>query len=269
MSIANKLNSIVNRVSDSELVSKPLKPQLITLIKKALELGYTIPSLTNLYKLNNLIISLELVGIWNKLDTFYNFYYNGANLSNFATLNLKNPNNFQCTLLNSPAFISKGGFKGDAVSAYINTNFNPATNATNYTLNNASRFAWVTAAASSGANGIIDGRSSAGGNNFSANNVTTHRINSGVTNLNSAAFNNTTGFKIINRTSSTNIEIFENTTQTSRTATSSTIASESQTIFRSSSTYGNPQLAFYGMGASLVSENASFYNALNTYITSL
>jgi hypothetical protein len=76
--------------------------------------------------------------------------------------------------------------------------------------------------------------------------------------------------KSIHRTSSTNVELFNDTTQGSRTALSAAITSSNQFILRSgSSAYGAHEISMYAMGANLVSDNAAFVTAYNTYINSL
>jgi hypothetical protein len=98
---------------------------------------------------------------------------------------------------------------------------------------------------------------------------TSQRINQSVSTLNAAAPMGVSGWNIINRTSSTNVELFIDTTQNSRTANSTNVESQNQFVLRSGSAYNTSQFQCYGMGGSLVSENTDFYNAMNTYITSL
>jgi hypothetical protein len=77
------------------------------------------------------------------------------------------------------------------------------------------------------------------------------------------------GFHAINRKSSTEVELFTGTTQFSRTQTSTAVQSSNATVLRSGSVYNASRWRFYALGASMVSENTAFYNALNTYMTSL
>jgi hypothetical protein len=87
--------------------------------------------------------------------------------------------------------------------------------------------------------------------------------------MNSIVDNTPDGYRLYNRTSSTNTELFVGTTQYSRTQLSVSLPTQAQQILASSSNRSSYEVAFYGMGASLVSENTDFYNALNTYLTSL
>lgn len=234
----------------------------VAILNYATTLGYTLPSASQRVLQNQLMIDLKAAGIWSKLDTFAVFATDGN--SDFALIDWKRLS--QYTAVNSPTFTTNQGFTGNGTSSYINTNFNPATSGVNYTLNNASRFAWLYTSA---ANRIIDGITAGSQNDMITTTSTNQRINSGTAVLSVAVDLSGTGFKSIHRTSSTNVTLFNNTTQTNGTATSTSITSENQFILRRGSSYSNHQVSLYGMGASLVSENTNFYNAVNTYITSL
>lgn len=234
----------------------------VAILNYATTQGYTKPSAAQQIKQNKLLVDLKTAGIWSKLDTFAVFATDGN--SDFALIDWKRLT--QYTAVNSPTFTTNEGFLGNGTSSYINTNFNPATSGVNYTLNNASRFAWIFTAV---VNRIIDGITSGSQNDMVIGNSTAHRINSGTTALSVSADLSGTGFKSIHRTSSTNVSVFNNTTQTNGTATSTSITSENQFILRRGASYSNNEVSLYGMGASLVTENTDFYNAVNTYITSL
>ena len=225
--------------------------------------GYTLPSAGQQILQNQLVLDLKTGGIWSKLDTFAVFATDGS--SNFALIDWKRLTTY--TAVNSPTFTSNGGFAGNGLTSYISTNFNPATSGVNYTLNNAGRSFWVDNRT------ILTGDSWEGlanslGNKTVNSNSAVQRINS-TNSLNSAVAWNMDEFHSINRTSSTNVELFTNTTQYSRTQTSVAIVSENQLIGRANPAYNSSRFRFYAMGGSLVSENTSFYNAINTYITSL
>jgi hypothetical protein len=226
----------------------------------AITQGYTLPSSGQQVKQNQLLLDLKAAGVWAKLDSFGVFATDGN--SNFALIDWKRLVNY--TAVNSPTFSTNGGFAGNGTSSYIDTNFNPATQGVNYTLNNAGRFFWVDNRAGTNWEGGI----SAGGNSSLNQNSTGHRINA-ATLLSSSVDFAIDAFHAINRTSMTNVELFTGTTQFSRTQTSSLIQSSNTTILRSGSVYNASKFRFYGIGASMVSENTGFNNALNTYFTSL
>jgi len=238
------------------------------ILDRATTLGYTLPSDSQKIIQNQLILDLKSNGIWSKLDVFYVFANDGS--EEFATLNWKNPLLHQCTLINSPSFITNIGFQGNGTSSYIVTNFTPSVDGVNYQQDNASRYYWLSVAPTVGFR--IDGTSDASLhlNSSRYQNIANQFVNSNNT-LNTV-FNMPsfgTGMFGFNRTSNTNIEIFADTSQTSRTQTSTGLSTQSQFIFRQGGVYSNAQLSFYSMGASLVSENTNFFNSINTYLTSI
>ena len=225
--------------------------------------GYTLPSESQQLLQNQLVVDLKDGGIWSKLDSFAVFATDGN--SDFALIDWIRLS--QYTAVNSPTFTTDGGFSGDGISSYIDTNFNPSTSGVNYTLNNAGRYFWVD-------NRILGSRWEGSINSTSTNH--TRNENSAAMNINAAASSMSAAvnfavdeFHAINRTSSTNLELFTNTTQFSRTQTSTAISNSKQSIFRTNLSFVNVRFRFYGMGASLVSENTDFYNAINTYFTSI
>lgn len=237
-------------------------------LDRASTLGYTAPSSGQQTLQNTLVTDLKTAGVWDKLDVFYVFATDGD--SDFATLNWKTPSSHQVTKINSPTFTANSGFAGDGSSSYLDTNYNPATSGTNYTLNDASISVWsndfvlnnfITGVTSSGFNVVRMSSTSANQRiNMGANGVFTPRVN---------LSDSSKKLRQLNRTSFTNATAFQDTTSTTHTGNSTEIHSENQLILRSSSFYSSTEVAFFGMGASLVSENADFYSALNTYKSAL
>lgn len=236
------------------------------ILNYATSLGYTLPSTNQRVNQNKLLIDLKINGIWEKLDTFAMFATDGD--SNFALIDWKRLVTY--TAFNSPIFTTNQGFKGDNVSAYIDTNFNILSGTTNYTLNNASKCYWVLQVS-----GLTGGQTLEGTNIFGYNrtqfvNNTGNRVNS--TNIsNIPIFNGLQGFTSWNRTSSVDITHFKNLVETPTTQTSTALINSNQYLFREGTSYGGSRypLRFYSMGASLISENTLYYNAINTYLTSL
>lgn len=226
--------------------------------------SYNLPSTAQRLKQNTLLSSLKTAGVWSKLDTFANFATDGS--SQFALIDWKRLTQYNAST--SPTFTTNEGFMGNGTSSYIDTNFNAVTQGVNYVQNNASRYIFMNTASGTGA---LDGRSAASINNSLRASSSNQRINQSTTPLVGGAFDFTAtrGMKSIHRTSSTNVELFNDTTQGSRTALSASMTSSNQFILRSGSTYGGHEISMYAMGANLVSENAAFVNAYNTYITSL
>ena len=225
--------------------------------------GYTLPSASQQIIQNQLVIDLKAGGVWDKLDTFANFATDGS--LDFALIDWKKLT--QYTAVNSPAFTTNQGFKGNGTSSYIDTNFNAFLHGVNYQQDNASRGLYMLLADGTAA---LDGKAVAGINNMARTSTSFQRINttSGLTG-GSFSFDAAEGMKSIHRTSSTNIELFNDTTQASRTATSATLNDNSQLILRSGASYGAHTISMYFNGASLVTENTDFVTAFDTYLNSL
>jgi hypothetical protein len=236
------------------------------ILNRATTLGYTLPSASVQAKQNTLLASLKSTGVWAKLDVFYVFAQDGG--ADFGTLNWKNPNANQSTLVNAPTFVSNGGLMGNGTSSYIDTNFNPATQGVQYTQNNASRYFFTHAISGTGR---FDGNMNAGRNSIVRGATTAQRINAGSVNslLTSFDFTATANTKSIHRTSSTNVTLYNSTTGASNTQLSAAMDSANQWILRSATTYGAHTCAGYAMGASMITEHSDFINTWNTYKSSL
>lgn len=229
-------------------------------------LSYTLPTTATQQKQNKLLKSMKADGVWAKLDVFYVFAVDN-NASAFATLNWKNPNANQSTLVSSPTFVNNGGFQGNGTSSYIDTNFNPATQGVQYTLNNASRYFFTHAISGTGR---FDGNSTTGVNSILRTNSTFQRINNGSGNLATGFdFTATVNTKSIHRTSSVDVTLYNSTTGFTTTQTSSTVQSANQFVLRSGTVYAAHTCAAYAMGASMIAEHANFIADWNTYKNSL
>jgi len=234
-----------------------------SVLARGASLGYTLPDEALQVKQNTLVVSLKSAGIWSKLDVLWVY---ATNNSNMGTLNFKNPSAHQASLVNSPLFTANQGFKGNASTSYLNTNFNPATSGVQYTLNNASRFIYLKTAFVTPVMYILDNVLGVSQNSLQNRNSNDQKINQGSSVISSNADLSGAGLKVINRASSTNVELFNGSTQISRTATSTSINSGNQWVLPSGC---DACASVYGMGASLVAENASLKTILDTYINSL
>jgi hypothetical protein len=233
------------------------------ILDRATALSYALPTLAQQKLQNTLLMNMKADGVWAKLDVFYNFANNGG--ASFGTLNWKNPNSNLATLENAPAFTTNVGFTGSAGS-FINTNFS-GSNGTQYSLNNASRYVYMYTA--SGTN-PIDGLLSSNGNSIRITSSNVQQINQGTLNVDSNfQYNTTRGMKSIHRTSANDVQLFNGTVSASRVAVSSTRATQNQIILRAGSAQGLHTVSMYGMGASMISENAAFVADYNTYINAI
>ena len=238
------------------------------ILDRSTALGYTAPSAAQQTLQNILVTDLKTAGVWEKLDVFYVFATDGD--SDFATLNWKAPSSHQTTKVNSPTFTANGGFTGDGSSSYLDTNFDPDASGVNYTLNDASISIWNNTFA---INNFITGVPS---NAYNCIRMSASSTNQRINMPSNAALTPVVDFsdsskklRQLNRTSSTNVTAFQDTTSAIHTGNSTAIVQENQIILRASSFYSSTEVAFFGMGASLVSENADFYSALDTYKSAL
>jgi hypothetical protein len=225
--------------------------------------SYDLPSTSQRLKQNTLLSSLKTDGVWSKLDTFANFATDGS--TQFALIDWKRLVQYNAST--GPTFTTNEGFMGNGTSSYIDTNFNPATEGVNYTLNDASRYAYIFSglAGQRFEGNILDN------NNMRIGTYNSHKINSGnINTLNSLfTYSTTKEMKSIHRTSITDVTLYNASVGANRLLTSIDLPDANQFIFRVGSVYVNTKISMYAMGASMITENTDFVNAYDTYINSL
>lgn len=91
----------------------------------------TKPTKTHQIAIRALVNTLRAAGIWDKFDLFYVFAAQDAVTACLNWVSL----NYNCTLVNSPAFVAYEGFTGNGSSSYIKTGWNPNTQGINFQLN--------------------------------------------------------------------------------------------------------------------------------------
>ncbi|MER8602802.1 hypothetical protein NKH48_03270 [Mesorhizobium sp. M1233] len=89
--------------------------------------------------INNLIVSLKAAGVWAKLDAFYVL---AAADAQAARLNWKPAPAFNLSVVGSPTFTADRGYAGNGTTAYLDTGFDPAVAAGNYSQNSAHLAVW-------------------------------------------------------------------------------------------------------------------------------
>jgi hypothetical protein len=256
----NKLGRLMTRMRVFDLDYQDI-------LSKAKELGYDLPSRYNQVTGNALVVTLKSLGIWDKLDVLYVPATSGS--SGFATLNWKNPNTFQLTLVNSPTFVANEGFHLAAATSHINTNFNPVTDGVNYTQNNACRFAFVSKCITNNLFPVIDGSLSSTATQRMNNHTSSfHRINS-TAGLASPFNYQGGGLKYMARVNPNTIELYTAKSKTTQTVVSDVLFSGTQYIGRNVSTYGNYCCGVYGLGASLGLNLDLLDKCLSEYLTTL
>jgi len=90
-------------------------------------------------ELNIKVEKMVADGIWAINDIYYNFAVH-TNDNGEAQTNWINPGTHDAILVNNPTFVAFEGFKGDGTTQYINTNYNPNTDAINLALDDACGF---------------------------------------------------------------------------------------------------------------------------------
>jgi len=237
----------------------------------ATSLGYTLPSSGQQVKQNKLLLDLKTAGIWNKLDSFRVYATDGS--SSYALIDWKRL--VLCTAVNSPTFTTNVGYRGNATSSYINSNFTPSTNGVNYTLNSASIFAYISAVRTVGQIQAYQGASGVGQLIIAAG---TNGIGESYINSTTGVFNNTTGigFQLVNRTNSTTLNVYYQGALQNTNSAIASISIPNRTIWDFSannggtgSLFSNVGNAIIGYGANLTAEQSDFNTAVNTYINSL
>jgi hypothetical protein len=225
-------------------------------------LGYDLPSSGQQILQNQLMLAAKASGAYQKSDVFGIFANDGS--PEFGLIDWKRKSTM--TAVNSPSFTSNQGFTGNGSTSYIDTNYNPFTNGVNHTLNDASRYYLHYA----GTSNIVDGIDLVGANQaLSLSNSAVQRINS-TNSLNSAfTYTTTRGVKSIHRTSATDVALYNDKVGASRTQTSTAMPSNNQFVLRRFVNYSTNTTWGYIMGASMISENDDFVDALNNYINSI
>lgn len=90
---------------------------------------------------NTLVETLVTDGVWAEMDVFYVFASH-TNSTSEALINWKNPGTYNATASGSPTFTAYQGFTGDGDDAQVQL-YNPSTQGTNFTQNDASFGAYV------------------------------------------------------------------------------------------------------------------------------
>jgi len=246
-------------------------------LDQASSLGYTAPSAAQQTLQNTLVTDLKTAGVWSKLDVFYVFATDGD--SDYATLNWKTPSSHQITKVNSPTFTTDIGFRGNASSSYLNTNYAPSTDAVNYELNNASMFMYRSELPTAGqiqayegtfksgeGYAMISGRTGPYGENYlnSTAGLANDNTNVGV------------GLQLVNRPNSNTINLYFNGSFVSQNTSAASTSVPSVSVWNFAANNGASGIFFsnvghgmWGMGADLTSEQADLNTAIQNYISAL
>lgn len=234
-----------------------------------------------------LIRELKVAGVWDKLDVFYVFATDNSAL---ATLNWINPSAHRASLHSSPSFIAKKGFEGNGSSSYLSLNYNPSTNATNYTQNSASIGVYTNGDNNVGStadygDAAFDFPIALDANTrirFPHQNTGGNRLNSSGAPSEQLFPSTTAGLIGLQRTSSTNLDALDasgnlnsngSSARAAGVGTSGSIANATFEIFRynpGTPQFGQSQAAMAWIGASFTAAQWSAYvAATNKYYTTV
>lgn len=245
-----------------------LDPDYQRLLDKATSNGYILPQSNVQSAWNEFVLKRKLDGSWDRIDILYCFAMNDPTLTNTATMNYKAPGAHQLTINNAMVYGAKG-FKGDAVSANLGTDFIIQYTGVNYLQDNASRGLWITTVHTS-TNVFLDGTGTANINTIRASSTTGQRINQGSGNLNTAVDLSGLGYTAIDRPDNANVNCFKGLTKFARTSASAALTNLNQVILRSGSTYGDSEIGMYFMGASLTdTQHNNIRNDFQAYLTAI
>lgn len=228
--------------------------------------GITMPPESVLKKLNTIFINLKNEGVYADADRL-GWHAMGAtgyeefSLIDWKTGTLHTPHN--------TVVFTAYGYEGDGVSAYVDPNFNPSVNGSNYTLNDAGK-AVLQYKVATGTTTVIQGNPTNGNDTFFSANNAASRINS-TSNLSSSVNSEGIGFKTINRYNTTNVSVFVRGTEYARTqAVSAALQNVSFTMLRRNTGYGDAGISFMYFGKSISSaRDAAIRTILNNGLTSL
>lgn len=222
-------------------------------------LGYSLPSLSQRILQNALVVSLKSSTIWTAIDVLYVFATNGD--SDFATINWKAPASFQASKVNSPTFTTNVGFTGNGSSSYLNTNWTPSLNASQYQINNAAFFGYFSGTAS----GMYCGTF----------NVSPNAIRPGIGNyIQGPSFGTVQtlpAFYTVKRTNGTQASVAKDGGSLTTSANTGAGSLDNQAwriLLAGGSLFSQVTCGFMAVGNGAIN-HVDFYNAWNTYRTSL
>jgi hypothetical protein len=181
---------------------------------------------------------------------------------------------FTASTSSAPTFTADTGYAGNGSSAYIDSNYNFSTNATNYSQNSGSLFAWSTEAAVD--NGFIIGEALAndyrlGISPYGYGASVSAAINgAAISGAISGSYNTAgVGFYSASRTSGTQMDAYKNTTDvaTSSSNAAGSVPNSDLVFLNSSGSFFNGGVAAGGDGAGLTAGDVSnLYSLLHTFL---
>lgn len=170
---------------------------------------------------NTMVKTLIDASIWAKLDLFYLFAQTtdgaGESLKNWV-----NPGTYDCTLINTPTFVSLEGWTGSgAANGCLDTHYNPTAHATNYAQNSASMGIYIRTNVDEARNDFGNFQSPGSYLRARTTNTAQLRLNSGSTS--SVANTDSKGMFVVVRSDAANQILYKNKVANSNAAASNGI----------------------------------------------
>lgn len=233
--------------------------------------GDTLPTLAVQIAQNAVVEKLVTDGVWSKLDFFHVWRDGTTGLSSFKSIDWIRLS--KATLVNSPT-LTVNGIQGNGTTSYVDLNFNPTTDATNYLLNDHSVGAFnANATAQQGA--LISNFRSAG-TEISNDNPATRLIcydNGFAGRTQTIPTGEQDGHLFINRDDAAAFEVYKNNVDLAVTAAATVeLNNDNFRLFsRANNFFNGNGIASYdfGGGALTAPERQSIVDAFNTYFSAL
>lgn len=218
---------------------------------------------------NDFIVALKDGGVWSKLDRLWLIANRDqtAGMTCLKSLEAMTP-------VNSPTFTQWRGIAGNGSSSYVNTNYNPATDGVNFTLNSASFGAYARTWPGAATSTLIGASDSNGGNAIRpewTDNKTYSSINAGDgTQGPNTTLASRTGLFTITRTASNACALYQGATlRASSSAASSAVQNTNMCLLALNQTGAQAsaaQISVAYAGGALTSQNIT---DLNTAVENL
>lgn len=226
--------------------------------------GFTLPSAANLSLLDTFVSALKSAGAWTGLDVV-EIWAQDSNSADAGRVNLVSPSDTLATLYNAITFTNKVGVKGDGVSAYIDTGYNPSTYGGNYVSGSNFNAVWVNSAAT-GPTAVMGEASSFTFRVYNAN-TSNHRVHCTISSTIDASG---TGWIAANKNSTTAGTLFKDTTANAFSGgVALGIPNENRVLFRTVSAYSDAGIGIYMAGANQTANNTAIRTAVSNYLTAV
>jgi len=258
----------LTRQNSAAFAAPSYNAETLEVIAKAIADGIPLPSAANLSLVSSTIDNLKDVGAWTIADRIA-FWGNDSSSTGFGTINAKTPSADLATIVNSITLANKKGVEGDGVSAYVDTKYNPTTDAVNYGLNSASILLYQYKVATVGVD--LYGITGASLVRLQSKDGTLQRINS-TSNLSGDAKFDQIGTIGLHKRDSVNVNVQINSTLTARTYSGSSELPNSDFSIFSAPTgvlFCNAGVTMEWVGADASAVGAAIHTIMENYYNQL